>query len=101
MTNIILKRGKKIQKLKWLSEKSLQIVEKKREAKDKGERERYTQLNAEFQKIARENEKAFLNEQCKVEENNRMGKTRNLFKKIGDIKRTFHAKIGMIKDRND
>ena len=94
MTNIILKRGKKIQKLKWLSEKSLQIVEKKREAKDKGERERYTQLNAEFQKIARENEKAFLNEQCKeVEENNRMRKTRDLFKKTTAVMGIFHKGI--------
>ena len=69
--------------------------------KDKGERKRYTQLNVEFQRIARRDKKAFLNEQCKeIEENNRMGKIRDLFKKIGDIKRTFHARMGMIKDRN-
>ena len=69
--------------------------------KGRGERERYTQLNAEFQRISRRDKKAFLNEQCKeIEENNRMGKTRNLFKKIGDIKEIFHARMGMIKDRN-
>ena len=84
-----------------MSEEALQIAEKRREAKDKEERERYIQLNAEFQRIDRRNKKAFLSEQCKeIEENNRMGKTRDLFKKIGDTKGAFHAKIGTIKDRN-
>ena len=79
----------------------MQIVEVKREAKSKAEKERCTQLNAEFQSVARKEKKAFLSEQCKeTEENNRMGKTRNLFKKIGDIKGTFHTRMGMIKDRN-
>ena len=79
----------------------MQIVEVKREAKSKAEKERCTQLNAEFQSVARKEKKAFLSEQCKeTEENNRMGNTRNLFKKIGDIKGTFHAKMGKIKDRN-
>ena len=83
-----------------MSEEALQIAEKRREVKGKGEKERYTQLNAEFQRIARR-EKAFFNEQCKeIEENNRMGKTRDLFKKIGDIKGSFHAMMCMIKDRN-
>ena len=86
---------------KWLSEEALQIVEEKRKMKGKEEKEKYTQLNAEFQKIARKDNKAFLSEQYKeIEENNRMGKTRDLFKKIGDIKRLFHARMGMIKDRN-
>ena len=77
------------------------MAEERREVKGKGERERYAQLNAEFQRIARKDQKAFLNEQCKeIEENNRMGKTRDLFKKIGDIKGTFHARMGTIKDRN-
>ena len=90
-----------MQKVKWLSEEDLQIAEERRKAKSKEERERYTQLNAEFQRIARRNKKTFLKEQCKeVEGNNRMGKTRDLFKKIGDIKETFHARMGMIKDRN-
>ena len=81
--------------------KSLQTAEKKGETKSKGERERYTQLNAEFQRIARRDKKAFLNEQCKeIEGNNRMGKTRDLLKKIGDIKGTFHTRMGTIKDRN-
>ena len=85
---------------KWLSEEALQIVEKRREVKSKGEKERYTHLNAEFQ-IARRDKKAFLNDQCKeIEENNRMGKTRDLFKKIRDTNGTFHAKMGSIKDRN-
>ena len=89
-----------MQEAKWLSEEALQIAEKIREVKSKGERERYTQLNAEFQRAARR-DKALLNEQCKeVEEHNRMGKTRNLFKKIGDIKGIFHARMDMIKDRN-
>ena len=86
---------------KWLSEEASQIVEKRREAKGIGEKERYTHLNAEFQRIARRDEKAFLSEQCKeIEENNRTGKTRNLFKKIRNTKGTFHAKMGTIKDRN-
>ena len=84
-----------------MSEEVLQIAEKRREAKGKGERERYTQLNTEFQRIASRDKKAFLSEQCKkTEENNRMGKTRDLFKKIRDTKGTFHAKMGIIKDRN-
>ena len=96
----ILKK-KKCKKAKWLYEEALQIAEKKREAKGKGEKERYTYLNAEFQRIAREDKKAFLSDQCKeIEESNRMGKTRDLFKKIRVAKRTFHAKMGTIKDRN-
>ena len=88
-------------KAKWLSEKALQIAVKRREAKSKGEKEKYTHLNAEFQRIARRDKKAFLSNQCKeIEENNRMGKTRDLFKKIRDTKGTFHAKMGSIKDRN-
>ena len=84
-----------------MSEEVLKIAEKRREAKGKGEKERYTHLNAEFQKIARRDRKAFLSDQCKViEENNRMGKTRDLFKSITDTKGTFHAKTGTIKDRN-
>ena len=84
-----------------MSEEALQIVVKRREAKGKGEKERYIQLNAEFQRIARRDKKAFLSDQCKeIEENNRMGKTRDLFKKIGDTKGTFHAKMGSIEDRN-
>ena len=80
---------------------ALQIAEKRRETKGKGERERFTQLNAEFQRIASEDKKAVLNEQCKeIEENNRRGKTRDLFKKIGDIKGTFHIRLGKIKVRN-
>ena len=94
-------KKKKCKKRKWLSEEGLQIAEKRREAKGKGEKERYTHLNAEFQRIARRDKKAFLNEHCKeIEENNRMGKTRDLFKKITDTKGTFHAKVGTIKDRN-
>ena len=89
-----------MQKGKWLSEEDLQISEKRKEAKGKGEKERYTHLNAEFQRIARR-DKAFLSDQCKeIEENNRMGKTRDLFKKIRDTKGTFHVKMGTIKDRN-
>ena len=85
----------------WLSEDFLQRAEKRREAKEKGEKERYTHLNAEFQRIARRDKKAFLREQCKeIEENNRMGKTRELFKKIRDTKGTFHEKMGTIMDRN-
>ena len=84
-----------------MSEEALQIAEKRREAKSKGEKERYTHLNAEFQRIARRDKKAFLSEQCKeIEENSTMGQIRYLFKKIRDIKGTFHAKIGTIKDRN-
>ena len=84
-----------------LSEDALQIAEKRREAKGKGEKERYTHLHAEFQRIARKDKKAFLSDQCKqIEEDNRMGKTRDLFKKIRDTKGTFHAKMGSIKDRN-
>ena len=91
---------KKCKKAKWLSEEALQIAVKKREVKSKGEKERCKHLNAEFQRIARD-KKAFLSDQCKeIEENNRMGKTRDLFKKIRDIKGTFHAKMGSIKDRN-
>ena len=91
----------KCKKAKWLSEEALQITEKRREAKGKEEKERYTQLNAEFQRIARRNEKTFLSEQCKeIEENNRTGKTTDPVKKTGDAKGTFHAKMGMIKDRN-
>ena len=88
-------------KSKWLSEEALHIAVKRREAKSKGEKERYTHLNAEFQRIARRDKKAFLSYQCKErEENNRMGKTRDLFKKIRDTKGIFHAKMGSIKDRN-
>ena len=84
-----------------MSEEVLQIAEKRREVKDKGKKERYTHLNAEFQKKARRDKKAFLSDQCKeIEENNRMRKTRDLFKKIRDTKGKFHAKMGMIKDRN-
>ena len=91
---------KKWKKAKWLSEEALQIAEK-REAKGKGEKERYTYLNTEFKRTVRRDKKAFLSDQCKeIEENNRMGKTRELFKKIRDIKATFHAKMGTIKDRN-
>ena len=92
---------KKCKKAKWLSGEALQIAVKRREAKSKGEKERYTHLNAEFQRIARRDKKAFLSDQCKeIEENNRMGKTRYLFKKIRDTKGTFHAKMGSIKERN-
>ena len=94
-------KKKKCKKAKQLPDEALQIAMKKREAKGKGEKEKYTQLHAEFQRIARRDKKAFLSDQCKeTEENNRMGKTRDLFKKIRDIKGTFHAKIGIIKDRN-
>ena len=93
-------KKKKYKKAKWLSEEALQISEKKREAKGKGEKERHTRLNAEFKRIARRNKKAFLSDQCKeIEENNRMGKTRDL-KKMIDTKETFQAKMGLIKDRN-
>ena len=94
-------KKRKCKKAKWVSEEAIQIAVKRREAKSKGERERYTHLNAEFQRIARRDKKAFLSDQCKeIEENNRMGKTRALFKKIRDTKETFHAKMGTIKDRN-
>ena len=97
---IILKK-KKCKKAKWLSEEALEIAEKRREAKGKGEKERYTHLNAEFQKIARRDKKAFLGDQCKeIEEKNRMGKTRALFKKIRNPKGTFHTKMSTIKYRN-
>ena len=97
---IILKK-KNCKKAKWLSEEALQIAVKRREVKGKGEKERYTHLNAEFQRITRRDKKAFLSDQCKeIEENNRMGKTRDLFKKIRDTKGTFHPKMGSIKDRN-
>ena len=92
---------KKCKKAKWLSEEALQIAEERREAKGKGEKERYTHLNAEFQRIARRDKKAFLSDQCKeIDVNNRMGKTRDLFMKIRDTKGPFHAKMGSIKDRN-
>ena len=97
----IIPNKKKCKKAKWLSEEALQIVEKRREVKGKREKERYTHLNAEFQRIARRDKRAFLSDQCKqIEENNRMGKTRYFFKKTGDTKGTFHAKMVMIKDRN-
>ena len=93
-------KKKKCKKAKWLSEEALQIAVKRKEAKSKAAKDRYTHLNAEFQRIARR-DKAFLSDQCKdIEENNRMGKTRDLFKKIRDTKGTFHAKMGTIKDRN-
>ena len=91
----------KCKEVKWLSEEALQIAAKRREAKSKGEKERYTHLNAEFQRIVRRDKKAFLSDQCKeIEKNNRMGKTRDLVKKIRDTKGTFHAKVGSIKNRN-
>ena len=100
MINTIPKK-KKCKKAKWLSEEGLQIAVKRRKTKGKGEKERYTHLNAEFQRIAGRDKKAFLSDQCKeIEENNRMGKTRDLFKKIRDTKGTFYAKMGTIKDRN-
>ena len=92
---------KKCKKAKWLSDEALQIAVKRREAKSQGEKERYSHLNAEFQRIARRDKKAFLSDQCKeIENNNRMGKTRDLFKKIRDTKGTFHAKMRSIKDRD-
>ena len=92
---------KKCKKEKWLSGEALQIAVKRREAKGKGKKERYKHLNTEFQRLARRNKKDFLSDQCKeIEENNRMGNTRHLFKKIVDTKGTFHAKMGSIKDRN-
>ena len=95
-------KKKKWKKAKWLPEEALQIAEERREAKGKGEKERYIHLNAAFQRIARRIKKAFFSDRCKeIEENKRMGKTRDLFKKIRDTKGTFHAKMGSIKDRND
>ena len=100
VTKTILKE-KKCKKAKWLSWEVLRIAEKSREAKGKGEKGRYIHLNTEFQRIARRDKKDFLSDQCKeIEENNRMGKTRDVFKKIRDTKGTFHAKMGTIKDRN-
>ena len=94
-------KEKKCKKTKWLSEEALQIAVRRREVKGKGENERYTHLNAEFQRIERRDKKAFLSDQCKeIEENNRMGKSRDLFKKIRDTKGTFHRKMGTIKDRS-
>ena len=94
-------KKKKCKKAKWLSEEALQIAEKRRKAKRKGEKGRYTHLNAEFQRITRREKKAFLSDQCKeIEENNRMGKTRDVFKEIRDTKGPFHAKMDTIKDRN-
>ena len=96
-----ISKKNKYKKAKWLSEDALQIAEKRKKVKSKGEKERYTHLNAEFQRIARSYKKAFLNNQCKErEENNRMGKTRGTFKKISDIKGILHAKMGSIKQRN-
>ena len=90
-----------MQESKWLSEEGLQIAVKRKEMKSKGEKERYTHFNADFQRIARRDKKAFLSDQCKeIKENNRMGKTRDRFKKIRDTKGTLHAKMGSIKDRN-
>ena len=94
-------KKKKCKKPKWLSEEALQIAVKRREVKSKGEKERYSYLNTEFQRIARRDKKAFLSNQCKeIEGNNRMGKRRDIFKKIRDVKGTFQAKMGSIKDRN-
>ena len=94
-------KKKKCKKAKWLSDKDLQIAVKRRKVKSKGEKERDIHLNAEIQRLARRDKKAFLSDQCKeIEENSRMGKTRDLFKKIRDTKGTFHAKMGSIKDRN-
>ena len=99
--NKTIPKKKKCKKAIWLSEEALQIAVKRREAKSKGEKERYTHLNAEFQRLSRRDKKAFLSNQCKdIEENNRMGKTRDLFKKTRDTKGTFHAKMGSIKDRS-
>ena len=94
-------KKKKCKKVKWLSGEALQIAVRRREVKSKGEKERYTHLNAEFQRIARRDKKAFFSDHCKeIEENIRMGKTRDLFKKIRDNKGIFHEKMGLIKDRN-
>ena len=97
-----ISKKKKCKQAKWLSEEALQIAVKRREVKGKGEKERYTHLKAEFQRIARRDKKAFLSNKCKeIEENNRMSKTRDLFKKMRETKGTFHAKMSTIKDRND
>ena len=97
----IIPMEKKCKKAKWVSGEALQIAVKRKEVKSKGEKERYKHLNAEFQRIAKRDKKVFLSNQCKeIEENSRMGKTRDLFKKIRDTKGTFHAKMGSIKDRN-
>ena len=96
-----ISKKKKCKKAKWLSDEGLQIAEQRREVKTKGEKERYTHLNAEFQRIAGRDKKAFLSDQCKeIEENSRMGKTRDDFKNIRDTRGTFHANMGTIKDRN-
>ena len=96
-----ISKKKKCKKAKWLPDEALQITVKRREVKGKGEKQRYTHLNAEFQRISRRDKKAFLSDQCKeIEENNRMGKTRDLSKKIRDTKGIFHAKMGTIKDKN-
>ena len=96
-----ISKKKKCKRAKWLSEEALKIAVKRREAKSQGEKERYTHLNAELQRIARRDKKAFLSDQCKdIEGKNRLGKTRHLFKKIRDSKGIFHAKMGLIKDRN-
>ena len=96
-----ISKKKKSKKAKWLSEEALQIAEKRRETKGKGEKERYTYLNAEYQRLARRDKKAFLSDQCKkIEGNSRTGKTRDLFKKVRDTKGTFHAKMGTVKKRN-
>ena len=94
-------KKKKCKTAKWLSEEALQTAEERRETKGKGEKKRHTHLNTEFQRIARRDKKAFLSDQCKeIEETNRMGNTRDLFKKIRNTKETFHAKMGTVKDRN-
>ena len=99
--NKTIPKKKKSKKAKWLSEESLQVAEERREVKSKGERERYTQLNAEFQRIARRDKKVFFNEQCiKTEENHKRGKTRDLFRKTGNIRGALHPKMCTIKDKN-
>ena len=101
VVNKTIPKKKKCNKAKWLSEKALQIAEKRREAKGKGEKERYTHLNTEFQRIAQRDKTAFLSDQCKeIEENNKKGKSRDIFNKISNTKRTFPARMGTIKDRN-
>ena len=99
--NKTIPKKNKCNKAKWLSEEAFQIAEERKEMKGKGQRESYTQLNAEFQRTAKRDQKAFLSDQCKeIEENNRMGKTKDLLKKIRDIKGTFHPRMDTIKDRN-
>ena len=99
--NKTIPKKNKCNKAKWLSEEAFQIAEERKEKKGKGQRESYTQLNAEFQRTAKRDQKAFLSDQCKeIEENNRMGKTKDLLKKIRDIKGTFHPRMDTIKDRN-